>query len=77
MVYLVAREGCAYATDGSRHLCTSLNTGPYLSTFAGPYAHATKPGRILYFDTNDEMPNLVANLQGILVGLGISGSGSL
>jgi hypothetical protein len=26
---------------------------------------------------NDEMPNLVANLQGILVGLGISGSGSL
>ena len=69
MVYLVAREGCVYATDGSRHLCTSLNTGPY--------AHATKPGRILYFDTNDEMPNLVANLQGILVGLGISGSGSL
>jgi hypothetical protein len=43
----------------------------------GSYAHATKPGRILYFNTNDEMPNLVANLQGILVGLGISGSGSL
>ena len=54
-----------------------INTGPFVSTFAGPYAHATKPGRILYFDTNDEMPNLVANLQGILVGLGISGSGSL
>ena len=66
-----------YATDGSRHVSTSLNTGPYVSTFAGSYAHATKPGRILYFDTNDEMPNLVANLQGILVGLGISGSGSL
>jgi hypothetical protein len=31
----------------------------------------------LYFDANDEMPNLVANLQGMLVGLGISGSGSL
>ncbi len=68
-----------YATGGSGHVCTSLDTGPYvyLSTFAGPYAHATKPGRILYFDLIDKMPNLVANLQGILVGLGISGSGSL
>ena len=66
-----------YATYGSRHVCSNLNTGPYVSTSAGSYAHAIKPGRILYFDTNDEMPNLVANLQGILVGLGISGSGSL
>ena len=76
MVYIVAREGCVYATDGSRHLCTSLNTGPFV--YVRWSIHACYKARSnLVLCTNDEMPNLVANLQGILVGLGISGSGSL